>query len=70
VGITAGGWMSARMALAAHARRQGGETAPFLDAKIATARFFARQILPRAGGLLAIVEDGAEAVTAPAALGL
>ena len=36
----------------------------FLEAKLLTARFYADQILPRAGGLLGPVRDGHEAIMA------
>jgi alkylation response protein AidB-like acyl-CoA dehydrogenase len=61
--ITAGGWLSARMALAAKRRLDEGETdEAFLSAKIATAHFFAEDILPGAGALLAAVEAGSSPV--------
>ncbi len=60
-GITVGGWLLTRQAVAAHERlvRQEGDPA-FLKAKIATARFFAEQIVPQATALLGPVTRGAE----------
>jgi hypothetical protein len=58
VGLTCGGWMMARLALAANRRMSEGSDAPFLAAKIATARFFAEALLPRTSSLLSVVEAG------------
>ncbi|MBV8972111.1 MAG: acyl-CoA dehydrogenase, partial [Sphingomonadaceae bacterium] len=60
-GITVGGWLLARQAVAAHERlvRQAGDPA-FLKAKIVTARFFAEQVVPQATALLGPVTRGAE----------
>jgi len=54
-GITVGGWVMARQALAAH--RLGGHD-PYLDAKAATARFYCQELLPQARGLLGAVTAG------------
>ncbi len=60
-GITVGGWLLARQAVAAHERLAAGEgDAAFLRAKIVTARFFAEQIVPQATALLGPVTRGAE----------
>jgi len=60
-GITVGGWLMARQAVAAAERLAAGEgDAAFLRAKIATARFFAEQMLPQATALLGPVTRGAE----------
>jgi 3-(methylthio)propanoyl-CoA dehydrogenase len=65
VGIAAGGWLMARMALAAQRRLDGGDAdEPFLAGKIATARFYAESIMPKAGALLASVEAGSGSVMA------
>jgi alkylation response protein AidB-like acyl-CoA dehydrogenase len=65
IALTAGGWMTARMALAAQRRLAQGDTdTPFLTAKIATARFYAEQILPRTAGLDVLVTAGADSVMA------
>jgi len=60
MGTTLGGWYMARSALAA--RRLMEEPtgdAAFLEAKVATARFYAEQLLPQTGGLLPQVTAGA-----------
>ena len=61
MGTTVGGWYMARSAVAA--RRQlanGSDDAEFLQAKIATARFYAEQLLPQTRGLLPMVTAGSE----------
>jgi alkylation response protein AidB-like acyl-CoA dehydrogenase len=59
-GLTLGGWLMARAALAATAMLSRGEgEAEFLRAKVVTARFYAEQVLPQAGGLLGPVQAGA-----------
>jgi butyryl-CoA dehydrogenase len=60
-GLTAGAAYLAEMALAADAM---GASDPANAARIATARFFAEQLLPAAGGLEHVVVSGADAVTA------
>ena len=61
-GITVGGWVLARQALAA----QGlGTDDPYLAAKVATASFYAAEMLPSARGLLGAVTAGAGAVFDP-----
>ena len=64
-GITVGGWLLARQAVAAHERLvRGGDATngdeAFLKAKIVTARFFAEQIVPQATALLGPVTRGAD----------
>ena len=60
-GTVAGGWQSARAALAAHRRlAEGGGEAGFYRAKLATARFYADHVLVRAPGLARTVVSGAE----------
>ena len=60
-GVTVGGWLMARQAVAAHERLAAGDgDAAFLRAKIATARFFAEQMVPQATALLGPVTRGAE----------
>jgi len=60
-GVTVGGWLMARQAVAAHERLAAGEgDVAFLRAKIATARFFAEQMVPQATALLGPVTRGAE----------
>ncbi|MCW2236191.1 acyl-CoA dehydrogenase [Azospirillum canadense] len=52
-GTVAGGWMLAKSAAKAlEALRQPGANAPFLEAKLVTARFYAEQILAQGPGLL------------------
>jgi acyl-CoA dehydrogenase len=66
MGIVAGGWQLARAALAAERRLAGGADADraFLEAKIATARFYADHVLVQAPALRNTVVDGAAAVMA------
>ncbi|KPF71008.1 acyl-CoA dehydrogenase [alpha proteobacterium AAP81b] len=60
MGLTLGGWLLARQALVAADRLAAGEGDPrFLAAKIATARFFAEQLLPHASALAGPVMRGA-----------
>ncbi len=59
---TVGGWLLAKSALAAQRRLAEGASGPdreFLEAKLATARFYAGQILPQVQGLLPSVMAGA-----------
>jgi alkylation response protein AidB-like acyl-CoA dehydrogenase len=63
MGVVAGGWQMARAALAAERNRASGDTA-FFEAKLATARFYADQILVQAPGLRDTVVKGASAVMA------
>jgi alkylation response protein AidB-like acyl-CoA dehydrogenase len=58
-GYVCGGWQMARAALAARARLGSGADDGFWRTKIATARFYAEQILPKASALLPIVRSGA-----------
>jgi len=65
MGIVAGGWQMARAALIAEQRLAGGEgDKPFYEAKIATARFYADQLLVQAPALGATVTSGAAGVMA------
>ncbi|KAB7646410.1 acyl-CoA dehydrogenase [Polymorphobacter fuscus] len=60
MGLTLGGWLLAKQALAAQKQRDAGiGDAAFLAAKITTARFFAEQLLPQVGALSAPVTRGA-----------
>ena len=58
------GWLLAKAALAARRllgeELGGGFDAEFLRAKIATARFYATNVLPQAGGLLGAVTAGSD----------
>jgi acyl-CoA dehydrogenase len=61
-GFVIGGWLLAKSAALAVARRAGAER-EFYEAKIATARFYAQQVLPRSLALARIVQSGAASVT-------
>jgi alkylation response protein AidB-like acyl-CoA dehydrogenase len=64
-GVVAGGWQMARAALAARRRLASGDgDAPFLAAKLLTARFYADHVLCRALGLCHAVVHGAGAALA------
>jgi alkylation response protein AidB-like acyl-CoA dehydrogenase len=63
LGIVAGGWQMARAALAAEKKMAGGDR-PFLEAKIATARFYGDQVLVQAPALRDTVVKGAPGVMA------
>ena len=64
-GLVSGGWLLGLSALAATRRlAQGDSAADFLEAQIATAHFYAQQILPQAGALLGPVTAGAKATFA------
>ena len=63
-GIVAGGYLLAKGALAAAKLRAAGQDAAFHDAKIATARFYAEQVLPQAAALAGPVMAGTEAIYA------
>ncbi|HKM63787.1 MAG TPA: acyl-CoA dehydrogenase [Acidisphaera sp.] len=60
-GITAGGWQTARAALAAKAKLDAGENAErdFYTAKIGTARFYADSVLPQVRALAHTVMNAA-----------
>lgn len=62
-GYVAFGYLWARMAKVALAKR-GGEDTAFYEAKLATARFYMQRILPRTGGLFASIMSGSEAIMA------
>jgi len=61
MGIVAGGWQMARAALAAEGKLGSGDKA-FYAAKIATARFYADQVLVQAPALRDTIVKGASAV--------
>ena len=63
MGIVAGGWQMARAALAAEKNLGSGDK-DFLQAKIATARFYGDQVLVQAPGLRDTVVKGAPGVMA------
>jgi alkylation response protein AidB-like acyl-CoA dehydrogenase len=58
------GWQLARSLLVAEELAKAGVDAPFMKAKIATARFYAEHILVKAPGTRDSIVDGAESVTA------
>ena len=61
MGTVIGSWVMARAALAATELIQKGEGDPeFLEAKIATARFYTDQLLPQVHGLLPMVTAGVD----------
>lgn len=64
-GVVLGGWQMASAALVSHQKLTagGGDTA-FYQAKIATARFYAEHILPRAQGYRDAIVHGGESVLA------
>jgi 3-(methylthio)propanoyl-CoA dehydrogenase len=62
-GIVAGGWQLARGALVAERKMAGGDRS-FLEAKIATARFYGDHVLVQAPGLRDTVVKGAPGVLA------
>ena len=60
------GWQLARALIVAEDKLAAGDDAPFMAAKIATARFYAEHILSRTGGQRDAICEGAESVTAMA----
>ncbi|MEN8259157.1 MAG: acyl-CoA dehydrogenase [Pseudomonadota bacterium] len=65
LGTVAGGWVMARSALAAIQKlKTDTEHADFCRARLATAKFYADNVLPRAAGLTENVVRGSEAVFA------
>jgi alkylation response protein AidB-like acyl-CoA dehydrogenase len=60
-GIVAGGWVHGLSALAARRLDPEGADA-FLQAKIATARFYAEHVLPTAAGLVGTTTAGADSI--------
>lgn len=58
-GFVCGGWQMARAAIIARAQVQAGTDIAFHAAKIATATFYAEQIMPKAVGLLGVIRSGA-----------
>ncbi len=60
------GWQLARALMVAEDKLAAGEDQAFMQAKIATARFYAEHILPRALAQRDAIVDGADSVTAMA----
>ena len=70
-GQVTGGWLLARLALAAHEELEAGSgDTEFLAAKVVTARFYAEHHLPRVAGLLGSVRAGADDLYAVDVAGL
>ena len=64
-GNTVSGWQLARALLVAEKQLAGGEgDRAFLEAKVATARFYAEHILSRTSSLRTAILEGADSVTA------
>ena len=63
-GYVCGGWQMARAALAAKTNLNAGEDPGFYSAKLATARFYVDQVLPKADALLKAVQSGASSAFA------
>jgi len=62
-GTVAGGWVMATEALEAAKRlANGDENKQYLETKLATARFFADQMLPRSSGLLEAIRSSTDEV--------
>ncbi|MBV8474493.1 MAG: acyl-CoA dehydrogenase C-terminal domain-containing protein [Hyphomicrobiales bacterium] len=67
-GLTALGYMWARIAKAVLARQASGDSNEALDSKLTLAKFFGARVLPEAGACLARLSSGADTVMAlPAA---
>ncbi|AKJ28605.1 acyl-CoA dehydrogenase [Caldimonas brevitalea] len=66
-GNVVAGWQLARALLVAEDRVKAGEQVDFMQAKIATARFYAEHLLAKAPGLRDSIVDGGDSVTALAA---
>jgi len=63
-GTTVAGWQMARALMAAEDALAAGEDAAFMQAKIATARFYGDHILNKTTGVRDSIVEGADAVTA------
>jgi 3-(methylthio)propanoyl-CoA dehydrogenase len=63
-GTAVSGWQMARALMVAEDRLAEGVDAPFMQAKIATARFYGDHILNRATAIRDSIVEGADAVTA------
>ena len=61
-GLTIGGWLMARAAAIAAQRLIDGSDREFHEGKIATARFYAMQVLPQTLALEQIIAQGSDAV--------
>lgn len=65
-GNVVAGWQMARALMVAEDKLAAGEDAAFMSAKVATARFYAEHILPRALAQRDAIVEGADSVTAMA----
>lgn len=64
-GTVVGGWYAARIAATAQAALDAGtHEADFYQARVACARFYAAQILPRAQGYAGMIDAGGDAINA------
>jgi hypothetical protein len=62
-GNVVAGWQMARALMVAEDQLAAGQDSDFMQAKIATARFYGDHLLSRAAGIRDAIVDGAEAVT-------
>jgi alkylation response protein AidB-like acyl-CoA dehydrogenase len=68
MGITAGGWLMARSALAVRAAQEAGQEDPaYLESKLTTVRHYADHILTQAPSLVDAITTGGETIMAMAA---
>jgi hypothetical protein len=66
MGYVALGWQWVVMAGVARRQLAAGEgNAPFLEAKLKTARFYVTRLLPQTSALLTQIQAGAAAIMAP-----
>jgi alkylation response protein AidB-like acyl-CoA dehydrogenase len=63
-GYVHGGWQMARAAVVCRDRMAAGDLEPFLTGKLATARFYCSNILPRASALRTAILEGSAGVLA------
>ena len=63
MGVAAGGWLLILGALRASRRKAAGDSDPFLEQKLVSARFFAEQYLPQAAALKTTILHGGGTVT-------
>ena len=63
-GFVCGGWQMARAAIIARTQVLAGTDTVFHATKIATATFYAEQVLPKAVGLLGVIRSGASTAAA------
>ncbi|MAO54532.1 MAG: acyl-CoA dehydrogenase [Rhodospirillaceae bacterium] len=63
MGVVSGGWLLTLGALRASRRKAAGDSDPFLEQKLVSARFFADQYLPQAAALKTTILQGGGTVT-------